>query len=116
VDFDPAYGDSALLAGAQMLRRGDWQPAMILLRETGNDWDRKTHRVTRLAHDLKAHDTISAWVAAEPDNPDAHSVNARALVNKAWAVRGNSYAKQVGQGKWKGFFEHLNAADGASPH
>ncbi len=95
VSFDPAYDDHAVLDAVAALRAGDRRPAAALLRETGDDWDRKAHRVGRPAHDEDCHRTIAEWVAAEPGSADAHMVNARALVVQGWAIRGSAYARYV---------------------
>jgi hypothetical protein len=113
VSFDPAYDDRAVLDAVAALRAGDRRPAAALLRETGDDWDRKAHRVNRLAHDEDCHRTIAEWVAAEPGSADAHMVNARALVVQGWAIRGSAYARYVRESAWSDFFDRLHAADAA---
>ncbi len=115
VSFDAAYGDRAVLDAVAALRAGDRRPAAALLRETGGDWDRKAHRVDRLALDADCHRAIAEWAAAEPGSADAQMVHARALVVRAWAVRGTSYARYVRSSAWSDFFEGLRAADAALP-
>ncbi|MEU9024343.1 hypothetical protein [Actinomadura sp. NPDC048394] len=111
--MDPAYDDRTVLQVASTLRAGDWRPAAALLHDSARDPDRKAHRVDRLGFDKRCHSAIEAWVSAQPGNPDAHLVRARALVVQAWAARGNSYAKQVSKKAWPVFFDRLRAADAA---
>ena len=115
VSFDVAYGDHAVLDAVAALRTGDRRPAAALLRETGGDWDRKEHRVGRLALDTKCHRAIAEWAAAEPGSADAQMVNAKALVVQAWNIRGGAYARYVRKSAWSGFFERLQAADSVLP-
>ncbi|MFI8089227.1 hypothetical protein ACIF9R_13050 [Streptomyces sp. NPDC086080] len=49
-----------------------------LLEETGDDWDRRSHRASVLAEATVDTGIGSAWVAREPDHPDA-------LVFHAWS-------------------------------
>jgi Domain of unknown function (DUF4034) len=114
VRLDPAYDDApVVLPRLQALRSGDWGPAARLLEETGRDWDRRAHRVNRLAQGLGECEAIAAWVAAEPDSPDAWLLHTRALVWQAWRIRGSARAARVPKRAWAGFFEHLHAADAA---
>ncbi|MEU6524725.1 hypothetical protein ABZ892_18330 [Streptomyces sp. NPDC046924] len=50
-----------------------------LLKETGSDWDRRGHRVSVLADSTveSGSDLASAWLAKEPENPDALMFHSR---------------------------------------
>ncbi|MFI0373581.1 hypothetical protein ACH35V_37475 [Actinomadura sp. 1N219] len=113
LSFDTAYGDLAVLQCVAALRTGDWRPAAGLLKETSGDWDRKAHRVDRLAEDADCHPALAEWVAADRDNADAHMVDAGAKVVQAWEIRGSSYARHVDKSAWAGFFAGLHDAQTA---
>ncbi|MGX2992779.1 hypothetical protein JNUCC64_00555 [Streptomyces sp. JNUCC 64] len=50
--------------------RPAWQPVADLLDATGQDWDRRTHRVLVLSRVLSPA-AVDHWVDYTPDNPDA---------------------------------------------
>jgi hypothetical protein len=70
-DFDPDCGDRALTEARHDMVIGRWQGVRDLLRATGEDWPRRTHRLRLLAHAAADSSTVEAWRAAEPDDPDA---------------------------------------------
>ncbi|WP_228976019.1 hypothetical protein [Streptomyces sp. DH12] len=70
-DLDPYFGDAALGEVRHDLVIGRWQGLRDLLRETGDDWPLRTHRVRLLAHAAAGTSAVEGWWAAEPDNPDA---------------------------------------------
>ncbi|WP_327375352.1 hypothetical protein OG393_16180 [Streptomyces sp. NBC_01216] len=70
-DFDPDLGDRALTDARHDIVIGRWQGVRDLLRATGDDWVRRTHRLRLLAHAAAGSSTAEAWRAAEPDNPDS---------------------------------------------
>ncbi|MER5886054.1 hypothetical protein ABT160_19720 [Streptomyces sp. NPDC001941] len=70
-EFDPDHGDRALTTARQDMVIGRWQGVRDLLRETGEDWPLRTHRVRLLSHAAAGSTTVEAWRAAEPDAPDA---------------------------------------------
>ncbi|MEV4334140.1 hypothetical protein AB0K02_27020, partial [Streptomyces sp. NPDC049597] len=70
-DFDPAYGDRALSDALDDIVIGRWQGVRDLLRDTGDDWGLRTHRVRLLAHAAAGSSATGIWRAAEPLSPDA---------------------------------------------
>ncbi|MCX4825853.1 hypothetical protein OG883_39775 [Streptomyces sp. NBC_01142] len=69
--YDPAYGDRPLAQAVQDLLIGRWQGPRDLLHATGNDWDRRTHRIRLLAETAAGCRTVESWQIAEPHNADA---------------------------------------------
>ncbi|MFF4531049.1 hypothetical protein ACFY1P_17465 [Streptomyces sp. NPDC001407] len=84
--FDPALDDSALATARDALARGRWAEARHLLAETGDDWDRRGHRLVVLAEGTASTAWAREWQLAEPDSPDAAALLACATVFRA--VRG----------------------------
>lgn len=70
-DFDPDFGDRALAHARHDIVIGRWQGVRDLLRDTGDDWSVRTHRLRLLSHAAAASTAVEAWRAAEPDSPDA---------------------------------------------
>ena len=48
---------------------------------------------------------------AEPASAPAGALLARRLVHDGWGIRTGSWARDVSQEQWKGFFEHLHRAE-----
>ncbi|MGV9266940.1 hypothetical protein ACWDRR_20030 [Kitasatospora sp. NPDC003701] len=69
--FDPTFRDRPLAEARQDLLVGRWQGARDLLRATGRDWDRRTHRMRLLADAAAGNRTVETWQAADPGNRDA---------------------------------------------
>ncbi|MFI1800492.1 hypothetical protein ACH427_24490 [Streptomyces sp. NPDC020379] len=84
--FDPALDDTALATARDALARGRWAEARRLLAETGDDWDRRGHRLVVLAEGTASTAWAREWQLAEPDSPDAAALLACATVFRA--VRG----------------------------
>ncbi|MFJ2646158.1 hypothetical protein ACIO1C_05430 [Streptomyces sp. NPDC087420] len=70
-DFDPDFGDLPLTEARQDIVIGRWQGVRDLLRATGTDWPRRTHRQRILSHAAAGSSAVETWRAAEPDSPDA---------------------------------------------
>lgn len=68
---DPYFGDEALGDVRHDIVIGRWQGVRDLLRATGDDWPRRTHRIRLLAHAAAGTSVVECWRAAEPDDPDA---------------------------------------------
>ncbi|MFJ6213346.1 hypothetical protein ACIQGZ_08460 [Streptomyces sp. NPDC092296] len=85
--LDPALDDTALAAARDDLAQGRWTSARALLDETGQDWDRRSHRLAVLAGADTA-GWAKDWLAVEPDNADAAALDAFATV--LLAVRGKA--------------------------
>ncbi|MGW0778931.1 hypothetical protein ACWD01_36245 [Streptomyces sp. NPDC002835] len=59
-----------------------WKSVAGLLRATGRDWDRRTHRISVLARTLPPA-VADRWAAARPEDPDAAVVRAYVLTTRA---------------------------------
>ncbi|MGW1004593.1 hypothetical protein [Streptomyces sp. NPDC002520] len=81
--FDATLGDVELLAARTALTQGRRQAARSLLLHTGDDWDRRGHRVTVLAREPYAAAWARDWQLAEPESADAATLVALALVHRA---------------------------------
>ncbi|MEZ0065908.1 hypothetical protein ABIA32_001917 [Streptacidiphilus sp. MAP12-20] len=84
--FDPTYGDRELATARQDLIVGRWQGARDLLRDTGRDWDRRTHRMRLLADTAASARTVETWQMAEPNNPDALVLRAETEVQRVFSA------------------------------
>ncbi|AKN70150.1 hypothetical protein QR97_10175 [Streptomyces sp. PBH53] len=81
--LDAALDDVELRTARAALAQGRRQAARSLLVHTGDDWDRRGHRLTVLAEDPYAAAWASDWLAAEPGSADATALLALALVHRA---------------------------------
>ncbi|MEV0692045.1 hypothetical protein [Streptomyces sp. NPDC050388] len=81
--FDEALDDEELVAARAALAQGRWQNARSLLVRTGDDWDRRGHRITVLAREASTAAWVRDWLLAEPDSGDASVLLALALVRRA---------------------------------
>ncbi|MCX4740146.1 hypothetical protein [Streptomyces antibioticus] len=80
---DPALDDAEAGAARAALAQGRRQAARALLLRTGDDWDRRAHRITVLAHEPYAAAWAHAWLLADPGTPDAAVLYALAQVRRA---------------------------------
>jgi hypothetical protein len=83
--FDPALDDAELVAARAALAQGRWTAVRALLATTGDDWDRRAHRVTVLAQTPSALPWAGEWQVAEPESSAAALLLALALVHRALA-------------------------------
>ncbi|MFI2415939.1 hypothetical protein [Streptomyces sp. NPDC018947] len=81
--FDEALDDAELSVARGALVQGRWQSARSLLVQTGDDWDRRGHRVTVLAKESSCAAWTREWLLAEPDSTDAAVLLALARVRRA---------------------------------
>ncbi|MEV5547111.1 hypothetical protein AB0L35_13440 [Streptomyces sp. NPDC052309] len=81
--FDEALDDTELVAARAALAQGRWQSARSLLVHTGDDFDRRGHRVTVLAKEPYCAPWAREWLLAEPESADARVLLALALVHRA---------------------------------
>ncbi|MFG2312538.1 hypothetical protein ACGFS9_28280 [Streptomyces sp. NPDC048566] len=81
--FDPALDDAELAAARASLNQGRWTAVRALLAGTGEDWDRRGHRVTVLAQEPAASAWVRDWLLAEPESADAAVLLACATVESA---------------------------------
>ncbi|MYQ45424.1 hypothetical protein GTW40_10185, partial [Streptomyces sp. SID4985] len=85
--FEAALGDAELLAARAALAGGRWQPVRSLLAHTGDDWDRRGHRITVLAQEPCTEARVRAWLLTEPGSADATALLALTLVHRALTGR-----------------------------
>ncbi|MFC9286366.1 hypothetical protein [Streptomyces sp. NPDC057052] len=78
-----ALDDTELAAARAAPAQGRRQAARSLLARTGDDWDRRGHRITVLALEPYAAAWAHAWLVAEPDSADAAVLLALAQVRRA---------------------------------
>ncbi|GHI08898.1 hypothetical protein AQI88_11670 [Streptomyces cellostaticus] len=80
---DDALDDPELRTARAALAQGRWQAARSLLLHTGDDWDRRGHRVTVLAAEPYAAAWAREWQLAEPGSAHAATLLALTLVHRA---------------------------------
>ncbi|MFF0792532.1 hypothetical protein [Streptomyces spiralis] len=80
--FDAALDDSELVGARAALAQGRWQAVRSLLGRTGDDWDRRGHRVTVLAQEPHAAPWVRDWLLAEPESADASALLGLCLVQR----------------------------------
>jgi hypothetical protein len=80
--LDAALDDTELVGARAALAQGRWQAARSLLVHTGDDWDRRGHRVTVLAQESYSAAWARDWLLAEPDSADAAVLLSLALVRR----------------------------------
>ncbi|MGV9425470.1 hypothetical protein ACWDO7_14450 [Streptomyces sp. NPDC003656] len=85
--FDAALGDAELQAARAALARGRWQPVRSLLAHTGDEWDRRGHRITVLAQEPYTEARVREWLLAEPGSADATALLALTQVHRALTGR-----------------------------
>jgi hypothetical protein len=78
--FDPALCDTELVDVRGQFTQGRWARARTLLTGTGDDWDRRGHRVVVLAETPAATAWAREWLLAEPESADAATLLACATV------------------------------------
>ncbi|MGP3948924.1 hypothetical protein [Streptomyces sp. 7N604] len=83
LSFDPALDDTALASARDSLAQGRWPDARSLLAQTGDDWDRRGHRIVVLAESPTSAAWAEEWQLAEPDSADAATLLACATVFRA---------------------------------
>jgi hypothetical protein len=78
--FDAALDDSELASVRDALAQGRWTRARALLAETGEDWDRRGHRLVVLGEPHTTTAWARDWQLAEPESVDAAMLLAFATV------------------------------------
>jgi len=81
--FDEALDDAELVTARAALAQGRWQQTRSLLVHTGDDWDRRGHRITVLAAESYCAAWARDWLLAEPESADAAVLLALAQVRSA---------------------------------
>lgn len=92
--FDPALDDEALIRARDAMAMGRWTESRTLLIETGDDWDRRAHRLTVLAETAAKAGWAKDWLLTEPDSADAAVLHAFAAVLLASRGKGRTAAAQ----------------------
>jgi hypothetical protein len=86
--FDAALDDAELVAARSALAQGRWTAVRALLVATGDDWDRRGHRLTVLAQEAGTYAWTRDWLLAEPESGDASVLLALATVRRALNGKG----------------------------
>ncbi len=81
--FDAALDDAELATARTALNQGRWTDVRALLAATGDDWDRRGHRVTVLAQEPATLAWARDWQLAEPESADAAVLLGCAAVERA---------------------------------
>lgn len=111
VVLDPAGPELRPALGAAAT--GDHRPARDLLAATrlGAEWERRGAFVPRLARSaLHSPGWLDAWLAEDPQDPDALLVKAELCVAQAWEIRTGARAGEVSRDQFQAFFALLDDA------
>ncbi|MCX5379253.1 hypothetical protein [Streptomyces sp. NBC_00091] len=92
--FDPALCDTELVGVRTQFTQGRWAKARTLLVATGDDWDRRGHRVVVLAETPAATAWAREWLLAEPESADAATLLACSAVFTALRGKGTPEAAE----------------------
>ena len=92
ITFDPALDDAPLAEARDALVRGRWSETRALLAQTGEDWDRRGHRLVVLGEQPACATWAEEWRLAEPDSADAVTLLAIATVHAALRGRADQQA------------------------
>jgi hypothetical protein len=102
--------DPDLKAALAAAGKGDWRPAAALLAATPGE--RRWWRVRPLARLAAVADGwLQSWLSREPGSPDAALVHAVALVELAWALRGQRSGHQTTEEQYAAFHRVLAQAE-----
>ncbi|MFG2192390.1 hypothetical protein [Streptomyces sp. NPDC048639] len=93
LSFDPAYDDTELAKARDSLAHGRWGEARSLLTRTGDDWERRGHRLVVLGEMPTSGAWAEDWLLAEPDSACASALFACATVSRA--LRGKAHPDQA---------------------
>ncbi|MGW3955054.1 hypothetical protein ACWEKM_29900 [Streptomyces sp. NPDC004752] len=81
--FDGAFDDTELIAARVAPAQGRRQAVRALLQRTGDDWDRRGHRICVLAREPYTAAWARDWLTAEPGSADAATLLALTLTRRA---------------------------------
>ncbi|GGO96434.1 hypothetical protein [Wenjunlia tyrosinilytica] len=84
--FDATGGDKFLAEARRDLVMGRWQTTRDLLRDTGQEWGLRTHRMRLLADTAAAGRAVESWQVAEPGSTDALALRGETEVARAFAA------------------------------
>ncbi|UUN25972.1 hypothetical protein [Streptomyces sp. FIT100] len=87
--FDPALDDAELISARAQLTQGRWTAAHKLLAATGDDWDRRGHRLVVLGEPASSAAWARDWLLVDPGSPDATVLLGCAAVSAA--LRGKEH-------------------------
>jgi hypothetical protein len=85
---DPALDDVELIDVRDKLAQGRWTAVRALLARSGDDWDRRGHRLLVLAEPQGSHAWAQDWLIAEPESVDAAALLACAEIHRALLGKG----------------------------
>lgn len=103
--------DPALDAGVGAVKDGHLAAGVVLLGETREDPELRSHRTSTLADAAIGSSTeIGELAAATRDNPDLWLWLGETIIREAWAIRGGGYASTVGGDRFKVFWSTLKNA------
>ncbi|MFJ2744168.1 hypothetical protein ACIO3O_31460 [Streptomyces sp. NPDC087440] len=85
---DPALDDVELVEVREQLGQGRWTKVRALLTRTGDDWDRRGHRLLVLAAPKGTLAWAKDWLLAEPESADAAALLACAEIQAALLGKG----------------------------
>lgn len=104
-----AWDDPALGAILRKVRSGRLEPGLELIRQAREDHQLRALRVDKLADAAKSHTEALARLAG--GDPDGLLWLGAARIQEAWAIRGGSYAKYVGEERFTRFLQVLGTAE-----
>jgi hypothetical protein len=108
---DRAGHDPALDASADAAQRGDWHAVAAALPPASADPDRYHQMLSGVAELAVADDAwLNAWLDAAPEDANAWSAHAQAMVRLAWRLRTTAPAPEVLREQWAGFHRVLGQA------
>lgn len=99
-------------AATEAARKGDLGPYRHLL-QTTTDLDTRAVMANQIGG-CASIDAVAAWVAAEPNSPDAQLTWGASLIDQAWEIRGGG--TRVSDAARQGFRERLVQAVAALQH
>ncbi|MER5767627.1 hypothetical protein [Streptomyces sp. NPDC001985] len=104
----PDPGLDRMVAAA---RAGDWRPGADFLAGTGTLWERRTAVIAELAGAAGRDDVwLQHWRAERPEDPGAAAVQAKAMIDLAWEIRGGGHAAHTSRERSEGFVRILSRA------
>ncbi|MER6913728.1 hypothetical protein ABT354_18830 [Streptomyces sp. NPDC000594] len=106
-----AAPDPALDRVVAAARSGDWRPGADFLDATAESWERRTAVIGELAGAARRDDVwLQRWRSDRPDDPGAAAVQAKAMIDLAWEIRGGAPDGQMSPKQSEGFFRILSRA------
>ncbi|GLF94314.1 hypothetical protein [Streptomyces yaizuensis] len=92
-------------------RAGDWRPGAELLAATGERWELRTAVIGELAGAARRDDVwLQRWRTHQPEDAGAAAVQAKAMTDLAWEIRGGAGDGRMSPEQSEGFFRILSRA------